>query len=547
MTSPSRVRGSDPVTAEVVRNALAVAAEEASIVVVRSAHSTFIQEGADACAAVLDARGQLVSQSTATSLMHAASLRCSLPALIEDHPLETMRPGDVFAMNDPYRGGIHANDIVVFRPVFAAGTPRWFTGTLIHVADVGGSAVGGLAALATDCFTEGLLIPPIHLYAAGEADDSVFAILRRNSRAPDKVVGDVHALVAGVNIMARRVDELVERYGADDLDAIINEHLDVTEARTRDELRALPDGSYAGSFDIDGDGLTDRAYHVAVTVTLDDGELTADFSGTSEQSGGAINASYSQTLSGVVFAMRCLIDPTLPMNEGCFRPLKTVLPFGTLVNPAPPAACGGRIVTVAAATDAMLRALSECRPDRAVAASGLIHVWSLSGRGWLNLFYEFGGIGARAGSDGPDATGCFFLGGRSVIPQIEPMEAQYPFVVWHSKLLPDSGGRGQWRGGLGMETEIELLEDAVVTVRGARMQIPPPGASGGEDGKPGSWFVRRRDGSLEELPVRKADVPIAAGERFVVRTSGGGGLGPPDERDPTLVEADVRDGKATAT
>ena len=535
----------DPVTAEVVRNALAVAAEEASIVVVRSAHSTFIQEGADACAAVLDVRGQLVSQSTATSLMHAASLRCSLPALLEDHPPETMAPGDVFAMNDPYRGGIHANDIVVFRPVFAGGVPRWFTGTLIHVADVGGSAAGGLAALATDCFSEGLLLPPTRLFRAGAANDDLFAILRRNSRAPDKVVGDVHALVAGSNIMARRVDELVERYGADELDAIINAHLDATEARTRDELRALPDGSYRGSFEIDGDGVSDRSFHVQVAVTLADGEMTADFTGTSTQSGGAINASFSQALSGIVFAMRCVIDPSLPMNEGCFRPLRTVLPFGSLVNPAPPAACGGRIVTVAATTDAMLRALSECRPDRAVAASGLIHVWSLSGQSWLNLFYEFAGIGARTGSDGPDATGCFFLGGRSVIPQIEPMEAQYPFIVRRSRLLPDSGGRGRWRGGLGMETEIELLDDAVLTVRGARMQIPPPGANGGEDGAPGSWSIVRLDGRVEQLPVRKADVPIAAGERLLVRTSGGGGLGSPDERDPEAVDADVRAGKVS--
>jgi N-methylhydantoinase B len=536
----------DAVTAEVVRNALAVAAEEASIVVVRSSHSTFIQEGADACSAILDAAGQLVSQSTATSLMHGASLRCSLPALLEDHPLDTMAPGDVFAMNDPYRGGIHANDIVVFRPVFADGRPRWFAGTLIHVADVGGSAVGGLAALATDCFSEGLLLPPIRLYVAGEAQRDVFAILRRNSRAPEKVVGDVQALVAGVNTMARRLDELIERYGADDLDRVVNEHLDATEARTRAGLRELPDGIYTGAFDIDGDGLTDRQYHVEVTVTLDDGELTADFAGTSPQSGGAINASYSQTLSGVVFAMRCLVDPTLPMNEGCFRPLRAIFPLGTLVNPAPPAACGGRIVTVAAATDAMLRALSDCRPDRAVAASGLIHVWSLSGRGWLNLFYEFGGIGGRAGSDGPDATGCFFLGGRSVIPQIEPMEAQYPFVIRHSKLLADSGGRGQWRGGLGMETEIELLDDAIVTVRGARMQLPPPGSNGGEAGQAGSWFIRHLDGSIEELPVRKADVPIAKGETFIVRTSGGGGLGRPEDRDAVLVEADVRDGKVSA-
>ena len=158
----------DVITAEVIRGALLVAAEEASIVVVRAAHSTFIQEGADACAAILDADAQLVALSTATSLMHAASLRCSLPALIEDMPLATMRPGDVFAMNDPYRGGIHANDILVFRPVFADGSVRFFGGTLIHVADVGGVSAGGLAALATDTFAEGLMLPPVHLYRDGE-------------------------------------------------------------------------------------------------------------------------------------------------------------------------------------------------------------------------------------------------------------------------------------------------------------------------------------------------------------------------------------------
>src|SRR5439155_6673735 len=221
--------------------------------------------------------------------------------------------------------------------------------------------------------------------------------------------------------------------------------------------------------------------------------------------------------------------------------------FGSIVNPKPPAACGGRVVTVSAAVDAIISAMVQAQPDHAVAPSGLIHVFTLAGltpKGdqWLHLFYEFGGIGARRGGDGPNATGCFFLGGRSVIPQIEPMEAQYPFVIRHSKLLPDSGGRGEWRGGLGMETEIELLDDAIVTVRGARMQIPPPGADGGEDGAPGSWYIHRLDGRVEELPVRKADVPIAAGERFVVRTSGGGGLGAPASRDPELVEADVRAG-----
>jgi N-methylhydantoinase B len=548
---PNAGRADDAITGEIIRNGLAVAAEEASVVVVRSSHSTFIQEGADACAAILDARGQLVAQSTATSLMHGASLRCSLPSLLADFAVDDMRPGDVFALNDPYRGGIHANDILVFRPIFAEARVVFFAGTLIHVADVGGNAVAGLAALATDTFAEGLLLPPVHLYRRGEPATAVLDIIARNSRAPDKVMGDVKALVAGVNVIARRVDELIERYGVGEVERFVVASIDEAERRTIDGLRRLPDGTYHGAFRIDGDGVDpDQTFEVEVAVTLDHGTIEVDFEGTSPQARGTINSSFSQTLSGVVYAVRCFVDPTIPMNEGCFRPLHTKLPRGTLVNPEPPAACGGRVMTVAAAVEAILQALAQARPDHAVGASALIHVFSMSGATeegtpWLNLFYEFGGLGARVGSDGPDATGAFFLGGRSVLPQIEPLEAQYPLIIRSSKLWADSGGVGEWRGGLGVETVIELLTDARVTVRGARMDLPPPGTLGGAAGHGGVFAVERHDGRVEVLPAKAANVEIAAGERFVLRTSGGGGLGDPSRRDPALVRADVLAGRVT--
>ena len=277
----------DAITGEIIRHGLAVAAEEASVVVVRSSHSTFIQEGADACAAVLDARGQLVAQSTATSLMHGASLRCSLPSLLEDIAIDSMEPGDVFALNDPYRGGIHANDILVFRPVFAAGsrsTPRvaFFAGTLIHVADLGGSAIAGLAAVATDTFSEGLLLPPVHLARAGVPVDEVLAIIRRNSRAPDKVMGDVQALIAGVNVITRRVEELLARYGVDEVERFVAAAIDDAERRVRADLAALGDGTFRGSFTIDGDGVDpEREFGVEVEVGLDGGSIHVDFTGTS--------------------------------------------------------------------------------------------------------------------------------------------------------------------------------------------------------------------------------------------------------------------------
>ncbi len=538
------------ITAEIVRNALVVAAEEASIVVVRSSHSTNIQEGADAAAAVLDARGRLVAQSSATSVMHSASLRCGLQCLLQQVPTADMHPGDIYALNDPYLGGIHANDIMVLNPVFADGAVRWFGGTLIHVADMGGTTAGGLGALAADTFAEGVLLPPVRLYREGERNADVFSIIERNSRAPAKVVGDVQALVAGTHVVRRRVEELVQRYGAEELERQVDAYIEYAARRFHEELRHIPPGSYRGGFTIDSDGVSPgRDLDVAVTVTVGTDEVVIDFTGTSAQSAGPINASFSQTLSGVVYAIRCFIDPSIPMNEGCFASIRAVLPEGSLVNPRPPAACGGRVVTVAAAVEAILEALSQAVPDHAVAASALIHVYTLSGHRaggpWLTLGYEFGGIGARAGSDGPDATGAYFLGGRSVIPQLEPLEAQLPFVAERCGLVPDSGGPGRWRGGLGVEMAVRLTAPAELTVRGDRILLPPPGVQGGHPGRPGFFAVERADGTWEQLAARQQHVALQPGDVFVIRTSGGGGLGPPEDRPRDAVVDDIREGRVS--
>ena len=248
-----------------------------------------------------------------------------------------MRPGDVFAMNDPYRGGIHANDILVFRPVFADDRVRFFAGTLIHVADVGGVSAGGLAAFATDTFAEGLMLPPVHLYRQGEPASDVLRIIEGNSRTPDKAIGDVHALVAGVNVIGRRLDELIERYGADTLARFMQEWIDGSERRMRDELRPASRGHVPRQLHHRRrrvrSGSSASRSHAA--VTLDDGEIDIDFAGTSEQSGGAINASFSQTMSGVIYAVRCLVDPSIPMNEGCFRAVRMQLPRGNAREPEP--------------------------------------------------------------------------------------------------------------------------------------------------------------------------------------------------------------------
>jgi N-methylhydantoinase B len=550
-----QARVADALGAEILRHALRVAAEEASIVVVRSAHSTMIVEGADACAALLDARGRLVALSAATNLMHASSLRSSLPALIDDHPLATMVPGDVFVTNDAFRGGIHANDLLVFRPIFAAtggAEPevRWFAGTLIHVVDLGGVSAGGLAATATDVFAEGLQLPPVRLYAAGRPVTDMHRLLALNSRMPARVMGDIEALVAGVTVLDTRTCELVERYGLAALEAGIDAYIESTERRMREELALLPAGTFHGEYVIDNDGIDlDRALTVRVTVRVGDGgdttdgTISLDFTGTDDQVLGAVNAGFSQALTGVHYAVRCFVDPNIPMNEGCFAPVSVHLPYGSLLNPRPPAACGGRVVSVCAAVEAILAALAPALPERAVAASSVIHPYTISGRGadgapFVLLSYEFGGIGGRHGLDGPDATGAFFLGGRNTVPQVEAVESTMPLLVEGQSYAIDSGGPGCWRGGAGVETRIRVLADGEIALRSDRVRFPPKGRQGGVDGRPGSQWIER-EGEIVPMPARAVGLPVRAGEVFVMTTSGGGGLGPARTRDPDAVAADV--------
>jgi N-methylhydantoinase B len=541
----------DPLTAEIVRRAIAVAAEEASIVVVRGAYSVYIVEGADAAAAILDARGRLVANSMATSLAHSASLRCSLPAVLETFPRDTMSPGDVFVTNDVYRGGIHANDLLVFRPVFVDGSPAYFTGTLIHVADLGGLSAGGMAADATEVYLEGVQLPPVRLYTSAGIVDDVARILVRNSRQPNRLMGDVRALVAGTAVAARRVTELVERYGVDGFARAVGDLLDYTARRMRAELAAFPDGVYAGEYPIDDDGIDlDREHWIRVTVTVDGDHVVVDFEGTDPQVPASINCGFSQVMSGAIYAVRCFLDPTIPMNEACFDAVEIRLPPHTLVNPDPPHPCGGRYIGVSAAIEAIYHALSRARPDHAVGASGLLHPFSLAGRSagrgaWLHMAFDFGGCGARHGSDGPDASGGLFGGGRNLVPQVEPIEAALPVLIEATELIPDSGGRGRWRGGLGTRTVIRVLEDAVVDTRGDRLRFPPAGTVGGEPGRPGRYARRRADGTEETLAGKSSGVRFRAGDALVMETSGGGGLGPPGERDADAVARDVAAGRVT--
>jgi N-methylhydantoinase B len=539
----------DALTAEVFRNALVVAAEEASIVVVRSAYSTFIVEGSDASAAILDTRGRLIAQSMATTLMNSMALRTALPELLKDLPPESMRPGEVYALNDAYRGGVHTNDLLVYRPVFVSGAPAYFTATMIHVSDLGGLSAGGMAPLATDIFLEGLQLPPVRLGTSAGIDPAMEAVLKANSRTPDKVMGDVRALVAGTAVAAARLESLLGEYGDQGLAAGIDDYLDYTEARTRTALTELPKGRFEAAYPIDDDGIhLGRSHTVRVAVTLDASRAVLDFAGTDPQVPAAVNASASQSLAAAVFAVRCFLDPTIPMNDGCLRAIEVLLPEGSLLNARSPYPCGGRYVPIYAAMEAVFQALSDAVPERAIAASGILQPFSIAAVGapyWIHLSYDFGGVGARQGLDGPDATGVHFGIGRNSVPQVEPVESRCPLIVESIETIPDSGGPGRFRGGLGSRTVYRFLADCHVTTRGDRLRLPPPGRDGGLPGRVGGFFKRHLDGRVERLASKVNNVRFAAGEAFVVATTGGGGIGPPGERDRAAIEADLDAGRVT--
>ncbi|MEU6779263.1 hydantoinase B/oxoprolinase family protein [Nonomuraea angiospora] len=539
----------DLLTAEVLRNALVVAAEEASIVVVRSAYSTFIVEGSDASAAVLDARGRLIAQSMATTLMNSMALKVALPELLKDIPADRMSPGDVYVLNDAYRGGVHTNDLLVYRPVFVGDAPAYFTATMIHVSDLGGLSAGGMAPLATDIFLEGLQLPPVRLATEEGLDPAVEAILRANSRTPDKVMGDVRALVAGTAVAAARLETLVGEYGAEGLSAGVDDYLDYTEARTRAALAELPAGRFEAAYPIDDDGINpEKSHEIRVAVTLGDERAVLDFAGTGPQVPAAINASASQSLAAAVFAVRCFLDPTIPMNDGCLRAIDVRLPEGSLLNARSPYPCGGRYVPIYAAMEAVFQAMSDAVPERAIAPSGILQPFSIAAVGapyWIHLSYDFGGVGARRGLDGPDATGVHFGIGRNSVPQAEPVESRCPLIVESVETIPDSGGPGRFRGGLGSRTVYRFLADCHVTTRGDRLRLPPPGRDGGKPGRLGGFFKRHLDGAVERLASKVNNVRFVAGEAFIVETTGGAGLGPPAERDRAAILADLEAGRVT--
>ncbi len=536
----------DPITLEVVRNALASTADEMALVLMRSAYSPVVRDTMDYSTALCDRHGRIVAQGL-TLAVQLGSFPTMMRHLCAEHA-GTSRLGDVFIANDPYgSGGQHLPDIYVIQPIFVDGELEGYAATMAHHADVGGIAPGSIAVHATEIFQEGLRLPLLKLHDHGVENEGLLRIIERNTRQPTQVLGDLKAQVAACRAGAQGLARLVERYG-EDVRRYLECLQETAEAAMRREIAGLADGTYEAVDVVDGFGDEPEPIEIRVTLTIRGGELEIDFTGSSAQVDASLNCPIGLIHAACYCAIRGIVRADIPNCEGYMVPIRVVAPEGTVVNPVLPAACGARGVIGYRVYDAIMRALAQVVPDRVVAAGeGGPTLVALGGydahrRPFLTTEVIVGAWGARATLDGLEGVSNP-LANLSNQP-IELLESDLPIEVVQYRFVPDSGGAGERRGGLAYEREYGIrTERATLTVRSDRRFHPPYGLDGGFCGAP-SRNTLVVDGVEHDVPpMPMAALTLARGDRFRHRSAGGGGVGSPLARDPSAVLADVRAGK----
>lgn len=543
----------DPIRLEVIRNALVAASEEMNISIWRTARSTVVRETLDYSTAVFDAAGQAVAQSTRIPV-HLNSMSVCLAEILANWlPLDDWAEGDVVLTNDPYAGGQHLPDFVAFKPIYGDGPNGrvrvGIAGAIVHHVDVGGGAPGSYYAGAQEIYQEGLRLPPLKLVEGGRRNAAVLAIIRRNSREPEKIAGDVAAQLAALDVGARAVLRLVERYGPETLQAAMAAILDQSEAAMRAAIRALPDGVYTFEDHVDDDGQAAVGLKVRARVEISGDRAVVDLSGTAPQAPGPVNCTLNMAKSGVYCALLMAAGGRVMANTGAYRPIEIVAEPGTLVSAESPAPVANRMATGHRIVTTVLGALAAAAPDRIPAAYyGVSYVAALSApdaAGERRVYFEIevGGWGAHPEADG--ASG-FSAGFHNLANSpMEMCESLFPVVFTHYGLIPDSGGAGARRGGLGLAREWRLDADwGVLSGNFDRFRYPPYGLNGGRPGAPGRFTLRRGD-ETTDLPSKISGVQLRRGDRVRLDTSGGGGWGDPADRDPAALAADRTAGYVT--
>jgi N-methylhydantoinase B len=542
------VSAPDPITLGVVWGALRSICVEIGSSVQRTAYSIQAREGQDFSVAVFDARGRMSAQGP-YSPGHMGAMHFAVANFLAAFPPDSLGPGDTLLLNDPELGSGHFPDFLVAQPCFWAERLVAFAVNLVHHTDVGGSRPGSQAVEGIfDWHQEGLRIPPVKIVEAGRENEAALAIIAANSRVPRNVLGDLRSQRASLRVGERRIGELFERFGAAAVDACVETMIGETEARVRERIQLMPDGEYRFEDFMDDYGTGTNPLRVAVSVRIAGDQITVDFDGTDAQTESGLNSYFNYTRSYVYAALKCLTDPYGPMNAGALRPIDVRAPEGCFLNPRPPAGGGPRAAICTRIFEAVLGALAEAVPEAVTAANS--HFCNATFGAWdpvrrqRFVGYELihGGTGARAGKDGCEATSSPYNAAN--IP-VEAVEASTPVIVERFEFIPDSGGRGRHRGGLGIRRDVRILGNGIrFTNLSERQRFRPFGLMGGEAGTPGRTLVNPGTPGEREIGG-KASVDLEHGDVVSFQLAGAGGYGDPAERDRRLIDEDLRLGMIT--
>ncbi len=539
----------DPATLEIVRGALIACSNEMGTVLSRTAYNPMVFEVQDFCVGLIDPKGQLIAQNSGGLPIFLADMGVAVLDGIKKFGLGGFEPGDAIAMNAPYVCGQHLNNVVVYTPCFVDGELVAFPAVRAHWLDVGGRRVGFGSVETTEIYEEGLQLRSIKAYRAGKLDENIWQIIADNVRFPESCLGDLRAQLAACRLGERRLTELFQRYGKETIRACIEEMWNQSEKLVRVAVRDIPDGVYTAESFLDNDGQDlNKPVPVRVVVRVHGDEMTVDFSGVADQVKGPINCGPSGGIAAARVAFKALTLPSHPVDEGCFRLLKVILPPGKFLSAQPPAALGLWSIPLPTVIDTVLAAFASAVPEKIPAAHkgemggfALYGTNEATGQRYVCLNMMGGGWGGRPKADGPSGAVSICQGDVRNTP-IELLECRYPLFFEKFSLREDSGGAGRFRGGLGVEISVRSEYLAAVNFNLERTLCAPWGLWGG---KPGVVCEARvqKDSESNFVSVKKITrYPVTPQDRVIFLTAGGGGWGDPLERDPELVAHDVREG-----
>lgn len=542
---PAGDRQIDPITFAVIKSGLDTIVDDMAYAVMRTARSPIVRDVLDFSVTLCDRQGRILSQAKTVAL-HLGAVPDAIEAVIARFG-DTLEPGDVVILNDPYEGGMHLPDIFMFKPIFHDDALQGYAVVIAHHVDVGGRVPGSNASDSTEIFQEGVRIAPLKLYERGVLNHTLVTILEKNVRLPDLVIGDLEAQYATCNIGEREILKLIARYGPTQLNAYYDELIDYGETLTRSAIAAWPNGSYSFEDVIDGDGLSPDPIRIRCRIDVLDDRLEVDFAGSSGQVRGAINSTLSFVKSATYLSVRCALGHEVPNNAGIYRCISISAPEGSVLNPVMPAAVASRALTGYRVVDTVLGALARIAPERIMAAGeGGNTVVALGGydgqsqEPFVLVDMINGAWGGRFDRDGVEGV-TNPSQNMSNLP-IETMEARYPVRMEEYSLREDSCGAGEFRGGLGLVRQYRLLADeAVLQMRADRYETPPYGLFGGRPGAL-SRNILNPDGESEAMPS-KFTRTVRAGTVIRHEQAGGGGYGDPLARSLDLIRDDLRQGK----